>query len=203
MAITRMKKEDRIQQIKDVTLSLISKKAISAIRTAEIARMANVSEATLFKYFNNKEEIFESIIEQFINFEHPNVDYEDITTPQKFREYLNTYMSSLINIDNNRIAFLHLLLQISMDKHPLAIVKYNQTVNGFWNIMENRIEYGKLHWNFNKNFNTKIQVRLFLLSVLMFLIEQEVFDAKLQDPFSLEKVKDTAIDNLFKLLIIK
>ena len=112
-------------------------------------------------------------------------------------------MSSLINIDNNRIAFLHLLLQISMDKHPLAKVKYNQTVNGFWNIMENRIEYGKLHWNFNSNFNTKIQVRLFLLSVLMFLIEQEVFDAKLQDPFSLEKVKDTAIDNLFKLLIIK
>ena len=140
MAITRMKKEDRIQQIKDVTLSLISKKAISAIRTAEIARMANVSEATLFKYFNSKEEIFESIIEQFINFEYPNIDYEEITTPQKFREYLNTYMSSLINIDNNRIAFLHLLLQISMDKHPLAKVKYNQTVNGFWNIMENRIE---------------------------------------------------------------
>ena len=198
-----MKKEERIQQIKDVTLSLISQKAISAIRTAEIARMANVSEATLFKYFKNKEEIFETIIEQFINFEHPNEDIEKITSLKKFREYLNTYLSSLIDIDNNRIAYLHLLLQISMDKHPLAKVKYNQTANGFWAIMENRIEYGKKYWNFNTNFDTKIQVRLFLLSVIMFLIEQEVFDAKLQDPFSLEDVKNTAIDNLFKLLIIK
>jgi AcrR family transcriptional regulator len=203
MATHRMKKEERIQQIQDVALSLVSKKALSAIRTAEIAQLANVSEATLFKYFKSKDDIFESIIVQFINFQHPTEDINKITTPEKFKLYLDRYMTSLINIENNRIPFLHLLIQISMDKHPLAITKYNQTVNGIWHIMENRIEYGKKYWNFNIKFETKIQVRLFHLSILMFLIEQEVFDAKLQDPFSLKDVKNIAINNLFTLLIDK
>lgn len=198
-----MKKEERIQQIQNVALSLVSKKTLSAIRTAEIAQLANVSEATLFKYFNSKDEIFESIIIQFINFQHPTEDINKITTPDEFKSFINKYMTSLINIENNRIPFLHLLIQISMDKHPLAITKYKQTVNGIWHIMENRIEYGKKYWNFNVNFETKIQVRLFHLSILMFLIEQEVFDAKSQDPFSLEKVKKIAVNNLFKLLTAK
>ena len=41
---------------------LYLKKTFSAIRTAKIAQLANVSEATLFKYFKSKDDIFESII---------------------------------------------------------------------------------------------------------------------------------------------
>ena len=109
-------------------------------------------------------------------------------------------MTSLINIENNRILFLHLLIQLSMDKHPLAITKYNQTINGIWYIMENRI-WGK-YWNFNINFETKIQVLLFHLSILIFLIEQEVFETKLQGLFSLDEVKNIAINHFFKLLAV-
>ncbi len=200
MATLRMKKKDRINQIKHVTLSLIKEKPLGDIRTLEISQNVGISEAGLFKYFNSKEEIFESIIQQYIEYRHPHIDPSEIDSPVKFKNFLNEYVDSMMNIKGYRIAYLRLLLQISMNKHPLAKKKYDQLVTGLWSVMENRIEYGKKHWGFTSVFNTPIQVRLFHLSILMFLIEQEVFEAKAEDPHCLKEVKKTAINNLFKLL---
>ncbi len=195
-----MKKDERISQILAVTLDLISSKSISEIRTHEIARSAGISEGTLFKYFSSKENIFESIIKRYVSHQHPLKAPSEINSVSDFRQFINDYLSSMIAISPDRIAYLRLLLQISLAGHPLSKSKYVQTLNGFWKIMEERIEYGKRHWSFDPNFNTRIQVRLLHLGVLMFVIEQDIFKARELDPHDLDTMKETAIDNFFKLL---
>ncbi|MBT3217076.1 MAG: TetR/AcrR family transcriptional regulator [Candidatus Marinimicrobia bacterium] len=192
-----MKKEDRINQILNCTSKLLGKKSLDAIRTAEIAKEAGISEGALFKYFKTKDELLTKIIESYIENSHPIIDESEITTVQEFRDFINDYLSSMIVINEKRIPYLRLLLQISMQGHPLAKQKYKNVMGGFWKITEDRIEYGKKHWGFNPDFNPSIQIRLLHLSVLMFLIEQEVFEAKKYDPYKLEEVKDIAIENFF------
>jgi AcrR family transcriptional regulator len=197
MALHRMKRKDRMKQILDCTCELLGKKSLDAIRTAEIAEKAGVSEATLFKYFKSKDELTSRIIESYLEKSHPLVEAGGIKTVKEFRKFIDSYLTSMITIDKKRIPYLRLLLQISMQKHPLAKQKYTKVMDGFWNIAEDRIEYGKKHWGFNTDANGSIQIRLLHLSILMFVLEQEVFGAKEYDPYELDEVKNIAIDNFF------
>lgn len=197
MASQRMKRKDRMDQILDSTSELLGKKSLDSIRTAEIAEKAGVSEATLFKYFKSKDKLTSKIIESYLENSHPLSEAESINTVMEFRDFIDSYLTGMITINKKRIPYLRLLLQISMQHHPLAKQKYTDVMDGFWNIAENRIEFGKKHWGFNSDINSPIQIRLLHLSILMFVIEQEVFESKKYDPFKLVEVKDIAIDNFF------
>lgn len=197
MVYHRMKRKDRMNQILECTYELLGEKSLDAIRTAEIAEKAGVSEATLFKYFKSKDELTSIIIESYLENSHPLTEADSINTVKEFREFIDSYLTSMIMINTKRIPYLRLWLQISMQKHPLAKQKYINVMKGFWKISEDRIEYGKKHWGFNSDANAPIQIRLLHLSVLMFVIEQEVFESKEYDPFKLGEVKDIAIDNFF------
>ncbi len=200
MVSVRMKRKDRMEQILDCALELVGEKPLASIRTAEIAAKAGISEGAMFKYFATKDDIIEGIRQRYLKFSHPLKSASEINTEDSFREFLDSYLQSMIAATPQRIAYLRLLLQISMDQHSMALKKYEKIKNGLWNIMENRIEYGKKHWGYNPTFNTKIQTRLFHMAILMFFIEQEVFGAKVLDPQDLNEVKQVLIENLFTLL---
>lgn len=196
----RMKREDRIHQILDCTLELLGEKSIDAVRTVEIARAAGISEGALFKHFSSKHDILDQMVHRYVGSKHPLRPAEEIETVDDFRTFLDAYLSSMIRITPQRISYLRLMLQVSMTDHDLSDEKYRQVKDGFWSIMEDRIEYGKLHWGFRKEFDTQTQVRLFHFSLLMFIIEQVVFGASEIEEFDLTSVKETVIDNLFRLL---
>ena len=59
----RMKKEDRKKQILDAAMTVFIEKGFIGSTTLEIAKVANISEVTLFRYFSSKQEIFLSGIE--------------------------------------------------------------------------------------------------------------------------------------------
>jgi hypothetical protein len=58
----------------------------------------------------------------------------------------------------------------------------------------------KKYWNFCQQFDGKTQIRALHFSLLMFLIEQRVFEAKDIEAFNMENVKNMLLDNFFKLL---
>ncbi len=195
-----MKGKERYEQILDCTLELAGEKPLAAIRTAEIARRANISEGALFKYFKSKEEIFDGIIQRYLNTNHPLVNPESITSESDFKEYINTYLKSMIVANPQRKSYLRLLLQISMDQHSAAFQKYEKIKNGFHSILNNRIEYGKIHWGYDKKIKSLIHVRLFHSSILMLVIGQEVFCFNKFDKLDLDEVIKIAIENFFILL---
>lgn len=54
----RMGKEERRKQILDTAIKVFVEKGYKASTTLEIAKKANISEVTLFRYFSSKQEIF-------------------------------------------------------------------------------------------------------------------------------------------------
>lgn len=56
--IKRMKKEDRRKQILDAAMTVFIEKGFNGSTTLQIAKAANISEVTLFRYFSSKQEIF-------------------------------------------------------------------------------------------------------------------------------------------------
>ncbi len=54
----RLKAEERKAQIVEAALQLFSEKGFSGTRTKEIARLAGISEALVFRHFKSKEELY-------------------------------------------------------------------------------------------------------------------------------------------------
>ncbi len=64
--VKRMKKEDRRKQILDAAMTVFVEKGYSSSTTLEIAKAADISEVTLFRYFNSKQELFLQGIEPIL-----------------------------------------------------------------------------------------------------------------------------------------
>src|ERR1051325_3311069 len=59
------KKQQTRQLIADTARRLFAERGFEAVRVAEVAREADVSEATVFNYFQTKEDLFYSGLEAF------------------------------------------------------------------------------------------------------------------------------------------
>ena len=62
----RMNKEDRKEQILDAAMAVFTEKGFIGSTTLEIAKAADVSEVTLFRYFASKQEMFLQGIEPIL-----------------------------------------------------------------------------------------------------------------------------------------
>lgn len=59
----RMTKEKRRQHIIDAAMERFAESSYHATTTASIAKEADISEVTLYRYFSSKEELFKAVIE--------------------------------------------------------------------------------------------------------------------------------------------
>ena len=196
-----MKKEQRIKQIKKKTFNLIAHNgSLDSIRTKDIASAIGASEATMFKYFDSKEDILESVIKEYIQSRPLNFNSEEVTTLKGFKKYLHKILDFTFDTSSNRNKNVSLIIQTSLKKHPISNWNYKNLKDEVWSFIEDRIEYGKKHWNFAKSIDSKIQSRLFYYAPIMFYIQMEIFDSKSIEKFDYEKVKKIHIENFIKVL---
>jgi len=196
-----MNKEQRIKQIKKKTFNLIAHNgSLDSIRTKDIASAIGASEATMFKYFDSKEDILESVIKEYIQSRPLNFNSEEVTTLKGFKKYLHKILDFTFDTSSNRNKNVSLIIQTSLKKHPISNWNYKNLKDEVWSFIEDRIEYGKKHWNFAKSIDSKIQSRLFYYAPIMFYIQMEIFDSKSIEKFDYEKVKKIHIKNFIKVL---
>ncbi len=62
-SVKRMNKEDRKKLILDAAMTVFVEKGFKGSTTLEIAKTADISEVTLFRYFSSKQEMFLEVIE--------------------------------------------------------------------------------------------------------------------------------------------
>ena len=196
-----MNKEQRIEQIKKKTFNLIAHNgSLDSIRTKDIASAIGASEATMFKYFDSKEDILESVIKEYIQSRPLNFNSEEVTTLKGFKKYLHKILDFTFDTSSKRNKNVSLIIQTSLKKHPISNWNYKNLKDEVWSFIEDRIEYGKKHWNFAKSIDSKIQSRLFYYAPIMFYIQMEIFDSKSIEKFDYEKVKKIHIENFIKVL---
>ena len=81
------------------------------------------------------------------------------------------------------------------------ITKENfEDLQKIWAIIEDRIDYGKKHWNFSDSVESKLQTRLFYFAAVMYYIQMEVFNRKSVESFHVTEVKETLLANFLKIL---
>jgi TetR/AcrR family transcriptional regulator, repressor of fatR-cypB operon len=93
----------------------------------EIARHADFGKGTIYNYFESKEELFRSIIDQFTD-EIADLVQSSIAAPGGIREKLASYAKVIINYSNNNS---DLFRFISQEIHRAEISEYQATVRHF------------------------------------------------------------------------
>lgn len=70
----RRRKEARPEEILDAALMLFSEKGFAATRMTDVARQAGISKGTLYLYFDSKEMLLRSVVQEFITPELERVE---------------------------------------------------------------------------------------------------------------------------------
>ena len=197
-----MKKDDRINQIAEKTLELINNKgSVDALRTKDLADAIGASEATIFKFFESKEEILNSVIRRYIHRKPLRIQASDLKTLDDFENFLGEILDTSLDTSPSRVPYVSLLIQISLKENSIAQENF-EDLKKIWAIIEDRIEYGKKNWNFSDSVDSKLQTRLFYFAAVMYYIQMEVFNRKSveSESFNVIEVKETLLANFLKIL---
>tara|TARA_B000000460_G_scaffold155086_1_gene109670 strand:+ start:37 stop:648 length:612 start_codon:yes stop_codon:yes gene_type:complete len=197
-----MKKDDRINQIAEKTLELINNKgSVDALRTKDLADAIGASEATIFKFFESKEEILDTVIRRYIHRKPLKIQASDLKTLDDFENFLREILDTSLDTSPSRVPYVSLLIQISLKGNSIAQENF-EDLKKIWAIIEDRIEYGKKNWNFSDSVDSKLQTRLFYFAAVMYYIQMEVFNRKSveSESFDVIEVKETLLANFLKIL---
>ena len=116
-----MKKDDRINQITEKTLELINKNgSVDSLRTKDLAEAIGASEATIFKFFESKEEILNSVIRRYIHRKPLRIKASDLKTLDDFENFLREILDTSLDTSPSRVPYVSLLIQISLKENPIA-----------------------------------------------------------------------------------
>lgn len=107
-----MNKDFREKELLDSALSVFIEKGYKGTTTAEIAKVARISEVTLFRYFKNKEEIFMLSVKPVI---HESLDMLKLdSNHEKFKESLRLALIQRVQYINKHHQVIKLILNEQM-----------------------------------------------------------------------------------------
>ncbi|MCD9186618.1 MAG: TetR/AcrR family transcriptional regulator [Pyrinomonadaceae bacterium] len=127
----RMAGDERRQQLLQVAMRLFSEKGFSGTTTKEIAQSAGVSEATVFKHFSNKDELYSAILDQKAcdrDFSNPFEKIADhIAAKDDFGVFYTMALNALDKHDQDE-NFLRLMMHSALEGHDLARIFFENFV---------------------------------------------------------------------------
>lgn len=156
---TRMSREDRRLQIIDSAMNVFISKGYNGATTLDIAKEANISEVTLFRYFSSKQELFMEAIEPILmdTLNESIVAAKDLEPMEKL-EFILTERIRLISKNHKVIRLILMESQINPELGDLDYIKKISLI--LKNIIVNMGVEMK---------NEDFSIRLFMGSILSFL----------------------------------
>ncbi len=124
------KEREKISRQKDIlnaAQELFLRKGYHETTLEEIARQADFGKGTIYNYFDSKEELFRSIIDQFMD-EIADLAQSSITVPGGIREKLASYAKFIIHYSNKNSDLFHFMVQ---ELHRAEILEYEKTMRHF------------------------------------------------------------------------
>ncbi len=119
----RMAGDERREQVLRVAMKLFSENGFSGTTTREIAGAAGISEATVFKHFANKEELYTAILDYKACSQGLDNPFDDIA--EKFEQkddfgiFYHIALEALTHHEDD-CTFLRLMLHSALEEHNLA-----------------------------------------------------------------------------------
>jgi TetR/AcrR family transcriptional regulator of autoinduction and epiphytic fitness len=170
----------------------------SGAAVAEIARDADVSTATLYKYFNSKEELFASVVRDAYGIrdgEYANLP-QDVSVVDFITNILHRYLDAQFNHDIN--ALLRTVIAEVPKAPDLARDMYDKLITSRYReleaIVERLIADGKL-----KPHSAHYGVRLIAGAVKDHFVWPALFDSKYQLPANMDVILRKIVEDYVAL----
>jgi TetR/AcrR family transcriptional regulator len=113
----------RRQQLLRVAMRLFSEKGFSGTTTKEIANAAGISEATVFKHFDNKDELYAAILDHKAcsrDFTNPFEELDEMIAAKDDFGVFYTMALNALSHHHEDSDFLRLMLHSALEGHDLA-----------------------------------------------------------------------------------
>ena len=175
----RMSREERREQILESALIVFTERGYNGATTVDIAKKADISEVTLFRYFDSKKQIFMDAIEPILitSLKESLVASKDLEPMEKL-EYILKNRISFISEHHEVIKLILMETQINPE-----IADFN-FVNQITDLLKNSIKETGIELK-----DDQFSVRLLMGSILSFLY--------------IPKADDNEIENYVKKLVDK
>jgi len=156
------RREKKMEDIIESALELFSEKGIKEVSIVEIAKKANVSQVSIYNYFENKENLAKQVLFKIMDraMEHLEILVNDDSSfKEKFEKMIFVSFDTANNIDEN-------LYQSEFLKDPIVqnfLEEYKQ--NKAVPLLMSLINQGKKEGHINSEINSEISSESVLLYI--------------------------------------
>lgn len=119
----RMSSEDRRHQLIRVAIALFSRKGFSGTTTKEIARIAGVTEAIIFRHFPTKDDLYAAILDEKANqleFDEWLKEMREHAERRDDEAVFRALVKKLVDFHRKDPDFMRLMLFSALENHSLA-----------------------------------------------------------------------------------
>jgi AcrR family transcriptional regulator len=163
-----MSGDERREQILQTAFDLFSRKGFSGTTTKDIARGAGVSEATVFKHFSSKDELYGAILEakkchEGLS-EFPWLNNDKMLGAMEAKDDFGVFYHFALHALNKHqsdVAFMRLLFYSALEEHHLAERFFGEFVAEIYKFLGSYIEKRQAEGGFRK-MDPRLVVRSFL-----------------------------------------
>jgi AcrR family transcriptional regulator len=173
----RMTAVERRAQIVRAASGLFSKKGFKGTTTREIARAANISEATIFKHFSRKEDLYRAIIDRCCNDNEGRMLLMKTVEGKEGRELFESLAAFMIERVREDPSFSRLLMYSALEGHKFTDIfiksRGTETVEFITARIRELIKAGVF-----KKRDPELSARAFLGMVYHYCMVQEIYGLK-------------------------
>ncbi len=190
-------KHDRRQDILAAAMELFAKKGFRGTTTRDLATHAEVNEAIIFRYFNNKEELYRAILEHKAGEtrEAKIEELERLAGSSDDKKFFQVLGRKFLERHENDTTFLRLLLFSALEGHQLSdmFVASMTARNPIANYIQKRIDEGAF-----RQVDPQLAARGLFGMFASFILWQEIFGLKKTQPYDRDEVVDTFVSIFLK-----
>jgi TetR/AcrR family transcriptional regulator len=179
-----MPADKRREQILQTAFDLFSQKGFSGTTTKDIARGAGVSEATVFKHFSSKDELYGAILEakkcQDGLHEFPWEGNEEMLAAMEANDDFGVFFHfarQALDKHQSDVAFMRLLFFSALEEHHLAERFFGEFVTEIYKFLGNYIEKRQAAGAF-RSMKPRLIVRSFLGMLIHHSLNNILWDKK-------------------------
>lgn len=173
----RLKGEERRRVIIEAALTLFSQKGFRGTTTKEIAQAAGCSEATLFKHFATKEELYSAILETRVQIDETLAQAMDMAARKDDAGVFRAVgMRGLTQVERDP-SLMRLLLFSALEGHALAHLFFESKVRRLHEFLSSYIETRIADGVF-RPVNPLVAARGFIGMIVHYLLLHEIYGVK-------------------------
>lgn len=180
----RMTGDKRREQILETAVNLFSQKGFKGTTTKEIARAAGVSEAIIFRHFENKDALYGAILENKGCREgvhrFPWEENETLLKAMEEKDDLTVFYNLATNAlekHHSDVAFMRLLFYSALEEHELSERFFHEFIEKIYDFIGGYIEQRQRDGAF-REMNPRVAVRAFLGMLIHHSLNNILWDKK-------------------------